>query len=145
MPYLMKFFWETSPVVRYWIPYTDTIPIFSIARRRFWFVENGIMLHEIVRFNLERDEIPPDPRSVCWLDVVIKMVQNNIIDILVPSKDLGDLSNSAFSYFYSKQFSFSLFGYWLTSIVLNTWTLHVEFEISTLIWMLQNHLHQWCQ
>ena len=33
---LMKFCWVTLPVLRQRIPQTDTIPIFSIARRRFW-------------------------------------------------------------------------------------------------------------
>ena len=33
--YFMKFSWVTFPVVKYLIPYTDTIPIFSIARSRF--------------------------------------------------------------------------------------------------------------
>lgn len=33
--YLMKFCWVTFPVVRYLIPYTDTIPMFSIARNKF--------------------------------------------------------------------------------------------------------------
>ena len=33
--YFMKFSWVTFPVVKYLIPYTDTIPMFSMARSRF--------------------------------------------------------------------------------------------------------------
>ena len=33
--YLIKFSWVTLPVVKYLIPYTDTIPMFSIARNKF--------------------------------------------------------------------------------------------------------------
>ena len=34
--HFIKFCWVTFPVVKYLIPYTETIPIFSMARKRFY-------------------------------------------------------------------------------------------------------------
>ena len=48
----MKFSWVTFPVVKYLIPYTDTIPIFSMARSRFlkemrYLKSNKSLQHEL--------------------------------------------------------------------------------------------------
>ena len=49
---------------------------------------------------LERNQVTPHPRLVRRLDLIIEMIKNNVVDVFVPAKDLGDLSKSAFSYFY---------------------------------------------
>ena len=106
--YLIKFFCVTSPVVRYLIPYTDTIPIFSIARNKFWI---KIIFHiwteywklRYWKLYFEWDEVSPYSRSVRRLDVLIKMIKDNIVDVLVPSKNLSYLSNFPLSYFYTRK------------------------------------------
>ena len=49
---------------------------------------------------LERNQVTPHPRLVRRLDLIVEMIKNNVVDVFVPAKDLGDLSKSAFSYFY---------------------------------------------
>ena len=51
--------------------------------------------------HLEGDQVPPNPRPVRGLDVLVKVVQDNVIDVFIPSKNLSYLSDSPFSNFYS--------------------------------------------
>ena len=54
-------------------------------------------------YHLEGDEIPPNPRSVRGLDVLVQVVQNDVIDVLVPSQDLSNLRNLALTDLYPGQ------------------------------------------
>ena len=102
----MKFCWVTFPVVRYRIPYTETIPIFSIARKRFYDEEKYLTAicrkHFIHHANsyLEWNQVTPHSRLISGLDLVIKMIKNDIIDELVPSKNFCHLSDSSFTHFH---------------------------------------------
>ena len=81
---------------------------------------------------LERDEIPPDPWSVSRFYVIIKMVKNNIIDILIPSKNLCDLCNTTFSHLNSRlSLSTCIHQEWMFSY-LNTscWIWNFNFDLN---------------
>ena len=43
--------------------------------------------------HLERYQISPHSGLICGLDLVIKMIKNDVIDELVPSKDLRHLTD----------------------------------------------------
>ena len=51
----MKFSWVTFPVVKYLIPYTDTIPIFSMARSRFLKEMRYLKSNESLQHKLKHD------------------------------------------------------------------------------------------
>ena len=40
---------------------------------------------------LERNQVTPHPRLVRRLDLIVEVVEDDIVDVLVPTKDLGDL------------------------------------------------------
>ena len=46
---------------------------------------------------LERDQIAPHPGLVRRLDLIVEVVEDDVVDVLVPTKDLGDLPESALS------------------------------------------------
>ena len=49
---------------------------------------------------LERDEVAPDPRLVRRLDFIVEVVEDDVVDVLVPAKDLSDLPKSALSHLH---------------------------------------------
>ena len=53
--YFMKFSWVTFPVVKYLIPYTDTIPMFSMARSRFLKEMRYLKSNESLQHKLKHD------------------------------------------------------------------------------------------
>ena len=50
--------------------------------------------------HLEGDKIPPHPGPVRGLDVLVEVVEDDVVDVLVPAKDLGDLPESALSHLH---------------------------------------------
>ena len=46
-------------------------------------------------FYLERDKVSPDAGLVGRLDLVVKVVQDDVVDVLVPGQDLGYLTEPA--------------------------------------------------
>ena len=69
------------------------------------------------------------------------MIQNNIIDVFIPSKNLSYFCNLPLSYFDSKfwnmllKTSFDMANNFQLFCLSNTWTLHAGFETWVLIWM----------
>ena len=53
-------------------------------------------------FYLERDKISPDARLVGRLDLIVEMVQNDVVDVLVPGQNLSNLTESALTYLHPK-------------------------------------------
>ena len=51
---------------------------------------------------LERDKISPDARLVGRLDLIVEMVQNDVVDVLVPGQNLSNLTESALTYLHPK-------------------------------------------
>ena len=52
---------------------------------------------------LEGDEVAPHPRLVGGLDLVVEVVEDDVVDVLVPAQDLGDLPKPPFSHFHPKE------------------------------------------
>ena len=51
--------------------------------------------------HLEGYQVSPDPGAVGGLYLVIEMVEDDVIDVLVPRKDLGNLTDSSLPHLYS--------------------------------------------
>ena len=51
--------------------------------------------------HLEGYEVSPDPGLVGGLDLVVQVVQDDVVDELVPGQDLGHLAYSALTDFNS--------------------------------------------
>ena len=49
---------------------------------------------------LERNQVTPHPRLVRRLDLIVEVVEDDIVDVLVPPKDLGDLPKSPLSHLH---------------------------------------------
>ena len=47
---------------------------------------------------LERDQIAPHPGLVRRLDLIVEVVEDDVVDVLVPAEDLGDLPKSPLSH-----------------------------------------------
>ena len=70
--------------------------MFSIARRRFCKCLKALVTASFCHVDhLERDKIPPHPRPVRGLDVLVEVVEDDVVDVLVPGQDLGDLGDLA--------------------------------------------------
>ena len=131
----MKFCWVTFPVVRYRIPYTETIPIFSIARKRFYDEEKYLtaicrkhFIHHGHSY-LEWNQVTPHSGLICWLDLVIKMVKDDIIYELVPSKNLRHFSDSSLANFHPVSWPVQYFkDTKLTSVLPEDLMLDLELE-----------------
>ena len=116
---LMKFCWVTLPVLRQRIPQTDTIPIFSIARRRFWKRNNTKSAHDQLKLTLNemRQRHTPDLSvdlisSSRWSRITSLMnsyLSTSLSKLhntwkVLPGKNLCYLSNPPFSDFYPAKF-----------------------------------------
>ena len=55
--------------------------------------------------NLERYQVPPYSWLIRWLYFIIKMIKNDVIDVLIPSKNFCHLTDSAFTNFNPKDWS----------------------------------------
>ena len=60
-------------------------------------VEEMLSQNGIQYCHLEGDKVPPNPRPVRGLDVLVKVVQDNVIDVLIPSQDFSYFCNLALS------------------------------------------------
>ena len=52
---------------------------------------------------LEGDEVAPHPRLVGGLDLVVEVVEDDVVDVLVPAQDLGDLPKPPLSHFHPEE------------------------------------------
>ena len=52
---------------------------------------------------LEGDKVAPHPRLVGGLDLVVEVVEDDVVDVLVPAQDLGDLPKPPLSHFHPEE------------------------------------------